>query len=549
MKPAQTTIVTPPNPALRAALRLALLFAIAKLLLHIGTNLWTTHLGYSYFRDEFYYLICGQHLAWGYVDHGPLVAIQARLATLLFGTSITGIRTLSFLAGAARVFLTGLLAHALGGRRPAQALAMLCVLLAPAYLGIDSFLSMNSFESLFWMSTLLALIKIVKLDQPAAAAPWQLTHSPAATRLRTLWILLGISSGLGLLNKPSMTFFLLALLAALLLTPQRRVLFTRYAVLGIALLVVIALPNLLWQIHHSWPTLEFLRNGRVEGKNVHLGPIAFLAGQIMSLNPASALVWIPGHVSLLRRRALRWIGLAYLLFLALMLVLGAKDYYVQPIYPVLFAAGGLAWERRFANRRRVQANRALAFPAATATLVLITALTLPLAIPVLAPDDWIRYTKATHLYNQAPKTENQDLGPLPQFFSDRFGWQEETAAVARIYASLSPSDQQKAAVLASNYGEAASLLILAPRSGLKLPPVVSAHNNFYLWGSQNVTGEVLIVINGATPDEMRKFYDEVTVAAVMNHPLAMPFEHRNIYLCRHRKKNLTEDWPHLKHYI
>ena len=550
LKPANTTVITPPDPAFRSAVRLALAFAAVKLLLHIVTTLWTTDLGYGYFRDEFYYIACGRRLAWGYVDHGPLVALQARLATFLFGSSILGIRMLSFLSGATRVFLTGLLAHALGGRRPAQALAMLCVLLAPAYLGIDSFLSMNSVESLFWMSSLLALLEITKLtSSKQIALPWQVSHAPQAARLRTLWIFLGISSGLGLLNKPSMTFFLLALLAALLLSPHRRVLFTRYAALGIALLVLIALPNVLWQIHNGWPTLEFLRNGKLENKNVHLGPLAFLVGQIMPLNPASALVWIPGLVYLLRRRHRRWLGITYLLFLAMMLAFGAKDYYVQPIYPVLFAAGGLAWERRFANRRRVQANRALAFPAATATLVLTGVLLLPLAIPVLAPDAWIRYTRATHLDTQSSKTENQDLGPLPQFFSDRFGWQEETDAVARINASLSPADQAKAAVLATNYGEAASLLFLGPRSGLKLPPVVSGHNNFYLWGPQHITGEVLIVINGATPEEMHKFYDEVTVAAVMNHPFAMPFEHRNIYLCRHRKKNLTEDWRSLKHYI
>ncbi|HEY2038816.1 MAG TPA: glycosyltransferase family 39 protein, partial [Edaphobacter sp.] len=203
---ASTTIVRPIDPSFRDALRLALLFAAIKLLFHIATNLWQAHLGWGYFRDELYYIICGRHLAWGYVDHGPIVAVQARLSETIFGKSLAGIRMLSAFAGATRVFLTGLLAWSLGGRRPAQALAMICILVAPQYLGIDSFLSMNSFESMFWMPCLLALILILR----GGTERW--------------WLLFGVSAGIGLLNKPSMAFFLVALLIALLLTPQRRLL-------------------------------------------------------------------------------------------------------------------------------------------------------------------------------------------------------------------------------------------------------------------------------------------------------------------------------------
>ncbi len=252
MSSAQTTVVRPTDLSLQSALRLATLFAAIKLVLHIATNLWEAHIGYGYFRDELYYIICGRNLAWGYVDHGPGVAIQAKLALALFGKSLAGIRMLSAVGGAGRVFLTGILAWSLGGRRPAQGLAMLGVLVAPQYLGTDSYLSMNSFESLFWMGCLLAVILIVRGGSDK------------------LWLLFGISGGLGLLNKPSMTFFLIALLAALLLTPQRRLLFNKWAAAGIALLILIALPNLIWQIHNHWPTLEFLHNGQVENKNIKL---------------------------------------------------------------------------------------------------------------------------------------------------------------------------------------------------------------------------------------------------------------------------------------
>ncbi len=388
---------TPP----RAAIRLALLFAAIKLLFHVGSALGQRHLGYGYFRDEFYYIACGRHLAWGYVDHGPLVAVQARLAETLFGHSLVGLRLLSALAGAVRVFLTGMLCWALGGRRSAQAFAMLMVLTVPMYLGIDGFLSMNSCESAFWMACLFALTMLFRDEAQEVDRRWM------------WWSVLGVSAGLGLLNKPSMVFFLVAVGTALLVTPHRRVLFTRQAAWGILLLLLLATPNVLWQVHNHWPTLEFLHNGRVEGKNLRLQPLSFLANQVFVLGPWTAFVWLPGLVRLLRRSDDRWIGFTYLLFLGSMIALGAKDYYVAPIYPVLFAAGGVAWTQRFAQRIRVQADRVIAFPIATATALLLSLLVLPLNNPVLRPAAFLRYQKMLHLPNTESSTSTAVLcGPL-----------------------------------------------------------------------------------------------------------------------------------------
>jgi Dolichyl-phosphate-mannose-protein mannosyltransferase len=530
MSSAHTTVVRPADPSLRPTLKLAALFAAIKLVLHIVTNLWQAHIGYGYFRDELYYIICGRNLAWGYVDHGPGVAIQTKFALALFGKSLTGIRMLSAIGGAGRVFLTGILAWSLGGRRPAQSLAMLGVLVAPQYLGTDSYLSMNSFESVFWMGCLLALILIARGGSDK------------------LWILFGISAGLGLLNKPSMTFFLIALLVGLMLTPQRRFLFSKWAAAGIALMILLALPNLMWQIHNHWPTLEFLHNGQVENKNIKLGPLPFLGKQILNLQPATLLIWGAGLIWLLHNplaKNWRWLGLTYLFFLAVMMALHAKDYYVAPIYPILFAAGGIAWEQRFARRRRVVDNRIFAFPILQTALVVIGILILPLAIPIMQPSTWISYTKAIHLYNSSDNTENLSSGPLPQFYADRFGWQEEVDQVSRIYHSLSPEDQAKVGIYGSNYGEASAINFL----GRGLPTAISGHNSYWLWGPRGATGDVMIVINGATPEEMHEFYDSVQIAGRMDNPFSMPYERRNIYLVRGRRKNVLEDWLSFKHYI
>ena len=332
------------GPGLQPALRLALLFALAKLLLQFALTLWTEHLGYGYFRDEFYFLMCGRHLAWGYVDQGPMVALQARLAETLFGDSVFGIRVLSACAGAIAVGLCGLLTAALGGKRPAQALAMLGLTVAPVYLAVDGFLSITSPEPIFWTGCVLALVLLQRGAIPS----------------RLAWPAIGLLAGIGLLNKPSMVFFLVALLAGLLLTPQRRLLRTVWFPVAIAMTLTLVAPYLAWQAHNGWPTWTFLHNGEIEGKKIVLSPIGFLWAQIGQMQPLTALLWIPGLIALLRARQLphlRWIGLTYLLFLVLLYRLHAKDYYLAPVYPILLAAGGGAWERRFAYAARVRQSR------------------------------------------------------------------------------------------------------------------------------------------------------------------------------------------------
>ncbi len=532
----------PPTPSDRPiatthsqALRLAFLFAAIKLLFTFALTLWTTHIGYSYFRDEFYYIACGHHLAWGFVDHGPIVALQARLGQILFGDSVFAIRILSALAGAATIFLTGIISWSFGGRRPAQALAMFGLICSPQYIGTDGYLSMNSFEPVFWMLCALAVILILR-----------------GYSQRTWWLVFGISAGIGLLNKPSMTFFLVALALGLILTPQRRILATRWAAIAVALLIAIALPNLLWQIHNHWPTLEFLRNGQRGNKNIILTPFQFFLAQFNNMQPVNAFLWITGVVALLRARSIRdsrWLGLTYLLFFAGMLLLHAKDYYLTGIYPAFFAAGAIAWEHRFAASRRVQHNRILAFPLFESILLLTTVIILPMASPVLRPETWVRYTTALHLHGD--KMETLATGPLPQFYADRFGWQQEVALVRTAYQSLSPEDQRRVCIFGGNYGEAGAIDFLGhlPGAGPSLPPAMSGQNSYWTWGTHGCDVNLVIAVIGDNPEEVAQKYNSVQIVGRLDNPWAMPFEHKNIYLLRGRRASAPFHWEDERFYF
>ncbi|MEO6965972.1 MAG: glycosyltransferase family 39 protein [Acidobacteriaceae bacterium] len=518
---------TAPTETWKRVFQLGLAFAAIKLAIEFVGNVVAQHFGYGIFRDEMYYIMCGRHLAWGYVDQAPMVALQARAAEILFGFHHLALfRLFSALAGAVKVFLTGVLAWQLGGRRAAQVLAMIAVLIAPVYLGIDSFLSMNSFEPMFWMGCMVAILLIVRGGSPR----W--------------WILFGVLGGLGILNKPDIAFFLVALLVALLLTPQRKILWSRWTLAAVGLIVLIALPYLLWQIHHQWPTLEWLNNVNRSHKNVKLGPFAFLGAQIQMLNPISIFLLLPGLIWLFvarSARSFRWIGIMYLVLLAIMIHLFAKDYYVAPVYPVLFAAGALAWQRAFSASRKT----AWLLPAWCVVMAILGAITLPMAIPVLPPYTWIRYTKALHL--KSGDTETAKTGPLPQFFADRFGWQEMAAKVAGVYNSLPAAERAQAGIFCSNYGEAGAIDIFGAQYGL--PQAISGHQNYFYWGPRGYTGRVMIVIDSdGSYGRLTQEFQSVEVAAHTNNPLAMPYENRSIFLCRGGKIPLNVYWPHTKNW-
>ena len=300
-------------------------FSIAALLVHLLTN------GrYGYFRDELYYIACGRHLAFGYVDQPPLSILLLRLSQLLLGDSLFAIRLLPALAGAAIVALTGMIAREIGGRGWAIALACAATLSALFYLAVGNFFSMNAFEPLFWMGAVYLLVRIINGGSP------------------TLWLWLGVLLGLGLENKHSMAFFGVGIFVALLLTPERRHFAHKWIWLGGLIAFAIALPNILWQARHDWPTYELLSNIAHSNKNVALSPAQFIAQQAVFLNPGTLPLWLSGLFWLFGSRdgrRYRVIGIIYLVTLAEFIVLHGKSYYLAPAYPMLFAAGGVAVER------------------------------------------------------------------------------------------------------------------------------------------------------------------------------------------------------------
>jgi hypothetical protein len=493
--------------------------AALKLLLHLATAGL-----YGFFIDELYFLACGQHLAWGYVDMAPLTAVQAWLARALFGDSPLAIRLFPALAGAAAVLLTGAIVRQLGGGRYAQGLAALAVLVAPLYLFFGSYLSMNSIELALWPACALVLIRLIKTGD---------------TRL---WLAFGVLAGLGMENKHTMAVFAFALIGGLALTPQRRLLWSRHLLFGGVIAGLLFLPNFIWMAQHHFPLLELLANIKRNGRNIEVTPLQFLGMQVLIMNPASLPIWAGGLGWLLASaagRQFRALGWAYLLALAILLLTQGRVYYLGPAYTMLFAAGAVGFEAWLARPRLRWAK-----PALVAVPLLTGALVAPTVVPLMPAETYLRYSRAIGI--RQPRIEHRRAGPMPQFFADRFGWPEMAQTVARVYRSLPAEERRGGAIFGNDFGQSGAIDFYGPALGL--PKSIGNHLTNWYWGPRGYTGECMIVL-GDDASTLRQKFASVVPAAEIGHPYAMAQEHFTVFLCRKpRGWTLPEIWPRLKNW-
>ena len=481
--------------------------------------------GYGFFRDEMYFIACSHRLAWGYPDHPPGAPFVAWLSERVFGSSVFAIRAIPSLFSAIQVLFAGLTAAAMGGGRYAQVLTCICVLAAPQY--FVSYLNTDIFVKVGW-----AVCAYIGVRVLAGGSP-------------RLWMLFGFFAGLALYGKDSMMFFLFSFTLGILLSSQRRLLVDKRFWFGLAVAIVMLLPNLIWEKLHSWPTLELLRNIDHSTKNIVLSPWGYFASNSRFLSLASFPIWFAGILWCLfaiRAKSFRAFGWMWIIAFATFVFLKGKSYYLAPIYPVLFAAGSVA----VASMLERLGQRANWSKHAIAGVILTGAmLRWPFAVAMLPTKEYIEYS--SFMGAQPARFENVALDKLPQMYADQFGWPEMTAKVGQIYNSLSPSDKAKCGIYAHNYGEAAALEYYGPKYGL--PRVISPHNSFWLWGPGPYTGECLIEV-GNSRKNLDLLFGSVVQMGETYHEYAISYEnHQPIWIVREPRFGTLQDlWPKIKVY-
>jgi len=478
--------------------------------------------GYGYFIDELYYIACAKRLAWGYVDHPPLSPFLLRMNMAVFGDSLVSIRLLPAITGGVVAYLTGWLAAYFGGGRWAQGVAAIAVTLSPVFLIFFDVFSMNGFELLFWTSALAILLILVRTENPK------------------LWLAFGALSGLALLNKHTMVTLGFGAVLGIALTPARKLLFNRWLIAGGVVAAVIFLPNLLWQWQHDFPSLEFYRNASLL-KNRPSPPLTTLTNQLLFVNPVLFPLWAAGLFFLLRDKATRFAGLAYLILLTMLVISQqSRPDRIAGLYPMLFAAGAVFWESTLGRRSR------LAFAAvAVAGCLAMT----PMFQPLLPPAQAARYAAFVGVDTQIERGAGK-VSELPQWLADRFGWEELVAQVTSIYEDFTPAEQERTLIVAPSYGHAGALELLSE----DLPPVMSAHNTYHMWSRElapRLANSVVIAI-GWDVEALEATFEDVQRVATYTCEYCMSWRNdMAIHVARQPKltpAEFKEAWELSKHY-
>jgi dolichyl-phosphate-mannose-protein mannosyltransferase len=495
--------------------RIPLYAAIAAFLIHLVCN---PH--YGFFGDELYFIVCGQHPQWNYVDQPPIAPLLAA-ASQVFGPSLVLLRALPALFAGAGIYVTCLLVIEFGGAAYAQILSAIVVFFLPVLTDFGMKVSPDMIGLWSWPLLTLWIVRLTK---------------GASSRL---WIAIGVLLGFSILSKYSVLFFAVALLAGLLLAPERRIFYSRWFVLGALISAIIALPSFLWQVHHGYPMLELLRAVQ-HGKNVLVGPLGYL-GQQLLISGFLAGFWIIGLTWLFFRPGLRFLAYGYVLLIAVMMVFHGKHYYPADAYPYLVAAGCVQIEDWTSKLRRGR----VALAAAT---VLLGLAFFPIVMPVLPEAQLAIYHRqllsVLHISRQSIETEHRAAAELPSDFASMHGWVELTAIVNRVYQELLPDDRKQAVVMVQNYSEAAAIEFL---SNPKLP-VISGHNQYFLWGPRGYSGDVLICV-GDDCDSVARQFRVCSLEARLEAPWIQPSEYDiPIMVCRGIKSPILELWPLAKFY-
>jgi hypothetical protein len=497
---------TQSQPMTRLQSDLVPLFAIASSVLVLHAVVGN---GYGFHRDELQTLDDARHMAAGFVAYPPLTPLAGRIAIALFGISPWVFRLPAAVVNAVSLVMVGLTARELGGRRLAQAIALLMCL--PVAVVFSTMLQYNTFDYLAWALATFSMARLLRTGD----ARW--------------WIGVGAAIGIGVLSKYSIALLAASIVAGVIALPsQRHWLRSRWFYFGMLTTLVIASPNFIWLATHHFITLEMEQT--IHARDVRIGRTAGYWTDQLRFNLFAVPLVVAGLVWLLRSARFRLLAFFYLGPLVLFAVVKGRGYYLLPAYIGVNAAAGVVFERGLellSRRMRVMVT-AVACAALVCDAVALGCMFVQIATPGSAFFQW-------------QVRNSDDIG-------DETGWPEFVNAVADAYHSLTPAERDRLAILADNYGEAGALELYGPQHGL--PEPIALVNSFWLRGYGPFPPENVLVTgqklkNLAPHFESCRLVGEVRIPyGVRNEEARSP----EIYLCHHLNGSWDEVWQKERHF-
>jgi dolichyl-phosphate-mannose-protein mannosyltransferase len=485
------------------------ILSLVKLGIHLVANR-----NYGFHRDELLHLSVSEHLAWGYMEFPPFIAVVGKIAHFIFGYSLSGVRLFPTLAGVAILVLCCLIAKELGGKKNAIMLAGISVLAFVPFFRNHTLFQPVAFDQLCWTLGFYYLVRYLN------------------SKDKKFLLYLGITAGIGLMNKYTFVVWGFGIAVGLLFFERGKAFKDKWLYISGIIALVIVLPNIIWQYTHNFPLIAHLQELK-ESQLDEIGPYDFALDQLKM--PFTLLISLLGLGAVFFDKELRkfkGIGVAVLVIFFTMWFLQSKAYYFFAIYPVLFALGAVKTEKL--SQKRPIWNYVVAIVLFVPTIYFI-----PMATPVLPIEEFVTYNKLT------PEKDGRVL--LTGDYADMFGWDEQVKLVDSLYQSLPETDRKKCVILAENYGEAGAIKILGDK--YQLPNPVSRHGSFWTWGPGEKSGEVCISV-GNEKEVVDMLFEEHNLVKMVTHKYAIDEENNiPVYLCRKPRTSLQQLWPQLEKYI
>jgi 4-amino-4-deoxy-L-arabinose transferase-like glycosyltransferase len=484
---------------------------LAFTVLHIATS------GrYGFHRDELLTYTNARHLDWCYVVYPPVTAWLARLELEIFGASLVGFRSFAAISTGLVAIFAGLIARALGGNRQAMLVTAVAASIAGPVVFAGTFLSYMTFDLVCWVAVAWCAARLLQAQDPR----W--------------WIGIGTAVGLGMICKYTMLFLAAGVLGGMLFTPIRRYLRSVWFWCGIAIALAIFSPVIVWQFHHHFVGLDWMKS--IHARDIRWGRTQyFLLNQFWSTtNLITVPLWCAGLWYLFatsRGKPFRMIGWMYVIPLVTYVVARGRDYYLAPAYPMLFAAGAVQGEQWLA---RLNAHaQAAALRITWISLLIGGAIAISLVAPIAPVNTpWWRMADAV--------TGN---------FNMEFGWQELAATVAKVRDSLPGSQRAHVAILAGDEGEAGAVNLYGP--AYKLPEAISGMNSNWLRGYGNPPPQSVIAV-GMDHDFLESNFLSCVWAARLSNRYGVENStidgYSNVYVCGSPRQGWPDFWAHFQYF-
>lgn len=464
---------------------------------------------YGYHGDELYFVVAGEHPAFGYPDQPPLVPLICAAMQHLVPMSLLLLHMPSAIATVLTTLVGATVSRDLGGSGRAQLISALACATSGFILAIGHLVSTTSFDLL-----------------STSVAAWLLVRAVVRHSGRDL-LLAGVAVGAGFEAKPNVAVVAVLVIVSFALVGPRWTLRSPWLAGGVVAAGVLALPYLLWQQAHGWPQLTVA--GQVAG-SAEGGRIGFIPFQFLLVSPVLCPIWIAGLIVPFRRAALasvRFVPVVYVLLAVTYLVADGKAYYQASLYPVVLGIGALPtadWCTRGRSALRV---RLLAVAVAVSALVsgvtglpFLPARTLTPANPVMAI--------------------NPDLGAT-------IGWPAYIETVTRQWDAIPSQERAHAVIFTSSYAEAGAIDILGRSHGL--PRAYSGHNGFSEWGIPPDDASPVLVIGYDQDASLRRYFSGCRRVATIDNGLGVQTGEQGAPVLRCRPAQpWTGMWPELTHY-